>query len=133
MSFSYEQQIESIAALAASQTAETDRGGFPAKTLAAFAEAGFYGLVSSPEVGGHGLGMAAATYVVERLARECGSTAMIVCMHYAATAVIEAHGPLATRQAIAAGKHLSTLAFSEFGSRSHFWAPVGGPTAARSG
>ena len=25
---------------------------------------------------------------------------------------------------IAAGRHLSTLAFSEAGSRSHFWAPV---------
>ena len=32
---------------------------------------------------------------------------------------------------IAAGRHLSTLAFSEFGSRSHFWAPVS--TATREG
>lgn len=46
-------------------------------------------------------------------------------MHYAATAVIEAHGPRDVREAIAAGRHLSTLAFSEAGSRSHFWAPVG--------
>jgi alkylation response protein AidB-like acyl-CoA dehydrogenase len=30
---------------------------------------------------------------------------------------------------IAAGKHLSTLAFSEKGSRSHFWAPVSQATA----
>jgi alkylation response protein AidB-like acyl-CoA dehydrogenase len=29
-----------------------------------------------------------------------------------------------TLQEIAAGRHLSTLAFSEAGSRSHFWAPV---------
>ena len=28
------------------------------------------------------------------------------------------------RRAIAAGEHLSTLAFSESGSRSHFWAPL---------
>src|SRR6185503_11177697 len=27
-------------------------------------------------------------------------------------------------QEIAAGRHLSTLAFSEAGSRSHFWAPI---------
>jgi alkylation response protein AidB-like acyl-CoA dehydrogenase len=45
-------------------------------------------------------------------------------MHYAATAVIEAHGPRTVREEIAAGRHLSTLAFSENGSRSHFWAPV---------
>jgi alkylation response protein AidB-like acyl-CoA dehydrogenase len=45
-------------------------------------------------------------------------------MHYAAAAVIEAYGPREVRQAIASGRHLSSLAFSEAGSRSHFWAPV---------
>jgi alkylation response protein AidB-like acyl-CoA dehydrogenase len=49
---------------------------------------------------------------------------MVLCMHYAATAVIEAHGARSVREDIAAGRHLSTLAFSESGSRSHFWAPV---------
>jgi hypothetical protein len=34
-----------------------------------------------------------------------------------------------TRKALAAGKHLTTLAFSELGSRSHFWAPLGTATA----
>src|SRR6185436_17761772 len=56
--------------------------------------------------------------------RACGSTAMVVCMHYAATIVLEQHGPIDVRRAIAAGKHLTTLAFSEAGSRSQFWAPV---------
>ena len=51
-------------------------------------------------------------------------------MHYSATAVIEAHGPQDVREAIAAGHHLTTLAFSEAGSRSHFWAPLGTATAA---
>ena len=50
-------------------------------------------------------------------------------MHYSATAVIEEHGPDDVRRAIAAGGHLSTLAFSEAGSRSHFWAPLGTATA----
>ena len=54
---------------------------------------------------------------------------MVLCMHYAATAVIEAHGPRPGREAIAAGRHLSTLAFSEAGSRSHFWTPVSTATA----
>jgi alkylation response protein AidB-like acyl-CoA dehydrogenase len=33
------------------------------------------------------------------------------------------------RKAIAAGRHLTTLAFSEVGSRSHFWAPLSTATA----
>jgi alkylation response protein AidB-like acyl-CoA dehydrogenase len=44
--------------------------------------------------------------------------------------VIERHGPRDVREAIAAGRHLTTLAFSEQGSRSHFWAPVSTATAA---
>jgi isovaleryl-CoA dehydrogenase len=50
-------------------------------------------------------------------------------MHYAATAAIETLGPDDTRLAIASGQHLSTLAFSEVGSRSHFWTPLGTATA----
>jgi alkylation response protein AidB-like acyl-CoA dehydrogenase len=51
-------------------------------------------------------------------------------MHYSAAAVIEAaNGPREVREAIAAGKHLTTLAFSEAGSRSHFWVPVSTATA----
>jgi alkylation response protein AidB-like acyl-CoA dehydrogenase len=99
-------------------------GAFPRAAVKALGEARLLGLISSPEVGGMGQAHRAATLVVERLARECASTAMVICMHYAAAAVIEAHGPREIRQAIATGKHLSTLAFSEAGSRSHFWAPV---------
>jgi isovaleryl-CoA dehydrogenase len=105
-------------------------GRFPAESVKGLAEAGILGLTSGDEVGGGGQGLRAATVVVESLASTCGSTAMVVLMHFAATAVIEAHGPVSTRQAIAAGRHLSTLAFSETGSRSHFWAPLGSATAA---
>jgi isovaleryl-CoA dehydrogenase len=49
---------------------------------------------------------------------------MVVLMHYAAVALIQAHGPDTVRSDIGAGRHLSTLAFSEVGSRSHFWAPT---------
>lgn len=82
-----------------------------------------------PAAGGGSL--AAGADVIEDLARACGSTAMVVLMHYAATAVIEAYGPPPVRRAIAAGDHVSTLAFSEAGSRSHFWAPLS--TAAADG
>jgi alkylation response protein AidB-like acyl-CoA dehydrogenase len=54
---------------------------------------------------------------------------MVLLMHYAAVPVIEAHGPQDVRRAIARGEHLSSLAFSEIGSRSHFWAPLGTATA----
>jgi alkylation response protein AidB-like acyl-CoA dehydrogenase len=104
---------------------QVDREGqFPNSAVQALADAGLLGLVSAAEVGGRGQDLRAATEAVERLARHCASTAMVVCMHYAATAVLEAHGPPEVREAIATGGHLSTLAFSEAGSRSHFWAPL---------
>jgi alkylation response protein AidB-like acyl-CoA dehydrogenase len=109
---------------------EVDRAGtFPRAAVEALGRTGLLGLVSAREVGGRGEGLRAAAEVVERLAGVCGSTAMVVCMHYAAAAVIEAHGPREVREAIAAGGHLSTLAFSEAGSRSHFWAPVSSASA----
>ena len=53
---------------------------------------------------------------------------MIYLMHVCATQVIAAARTFSPREAVlrtaAAGGHLSTLAFSEKGSRSHFWAPV---------
>lgn len=104
---------------------EIDRtGAFPQAALRSLGEAGLLGLVSSRDVGGLGQSQRAATMVVERIAAACASTAMVVCMHYAGAAVIEAHGPQAIREAIAGGRHLTTLAFSEQGSRSHFWAPT---------
>jgi alkylation response protein AidB-like acyl-CoA dehydrogenase len=103
-------------------------GVFPQRSLAALSRAGLMGAVSAPEVGGLGLGFRGAAAIVGRLAADCGSTAMVVCMHYCGTAVLEAHAPRDVRAAAASGAHLSTLAFSEAGSRSHFWAPVGTAT-----
>ena len=99
-------------------------GTFPESSVRALAEAGYLGLLSSPDVGGQGGTLREAAETIEHLANACGSTAMVVLMHYAATATIEAHGPKEVRQAIGAGRHLSTLALSEAGSRSHFWAPL---------
>jgi len=119
-----------VASQVAPNAVDVDRSGaFPRANIDALANAGVLGILSASEVGGSALGLRAAADTTEQLARACGSTAMVVLMHYAATAVIEAHGPEETRRAIAAGKHLTTLAFSEAGSRSHFWAPLS--TAAR--
>ena len=69
--------------------------------------------------------------IVEQIAGACSSTAMVVLMHFSAVSVLEAHGPRDVREAVAEGRHLSTLAFSEAGTRSHFWSPAG--TAVRDG
>lgn len=114
----------------ASASAVDENGEFPCRSLDALGESGFLGLISAPEVGGSGESHRAAAIVVEKLASACASTAMIVCMHYAGTAVIEKYGSSQSRKAIADGKHLTTLAFSESGSRSQFWAPTS--TAQRS-
>lgn len=111
---------------------ETDRSAaFPRQAIDELARTGCLGLISATDVGGMGLGLRAAADAVGRIAEHCASTAMVVCMHYAATGVIEAHGPRDLRQAAASGRTLATLAFSEAGSRSHFWAPVS--SAARAG
>ena len=117
---------EVIAEVVAPNAAEVDaEGTFPRAGITALGRRHLLGLLSSTDVGGLGLGLGDAAQVVRRLAASCGSTAMVVAMHYSAVAVIEAHGPEDVRRAIAHGEHLSTLAFSETGSRSQFWAPLG--------
>lgn len=100
-------------------------GAFPEESIRALAGGGLLGAVSSPEAGGLGLGFRGAAAIVRRIAEECGSTAMVVCMHFSGVAVLEAHASLEVRRAAARGDHLSTLAFSEAESRSHFWAAMG--------
>ena len=117
-----ERVITDVVAPAATST--DDLGVFPLPAVKALGQAGVLGLTASPDVGGGGGGMREAAEVVERLAGVCGSTAMVVLMHYAATATIEALGPKDVRQAIGEGGHLTTLAFSEAGSRAQFWTPV---------
>ena len=120
----------SIAAeVAGPHAAEVDaQGRFPGEAMRALAERGLYGLCLPKAVGGQGEGMRAFAGVADELAAACGSTAMVYVMHVCAAQAIAASPTLAGRDAllkeIAAGKHLTTLAFSESGSRSQFWAPV---------
>jgi alkylation response protein AidB-like acyl-CoA dehydrogenase len=68
--------------------------------------------------------------VIAALAEADASVAMVYLMHTLGAAAISAARPSARSalmpilKEVAAGRHLSTLAFSEAGSRSHFWAPV---------
>ena len=122
----YESTLERVCATSVAPTAAAvDRdGAFPTESIRALASAGLLGALSSAESGGLALGLPGAARIVRRVAEECGSTAMVAVMHYCGTAVLEAYAPGEVRSAAASGAHLSTLAFSEAGSRSHFWAPV---------
>ena len=101
---------------------------FPRETIDALAAGGFFGLCLPPEVNGAGHPPRVFAAVVEELAQACPSSAMIYVMHVSATAAIATSETLADRvdllEAIAAGKQLATLAISEKGSRSQFWAAV---------
>jgi alkylation response protein AidB-like acyl-CoA dehydrogenase len=112
--------VETIGPSAASVDRE---GSFPAESIQALASAGLLGALSASKVGGLELGLAGAARIVRRVAEDCGSTAMVLTMHYSGVAVLEAYAGESVRREIASGRHLSTVAFSESGSRSHFWAP----------
>ena len=79
-----------VTEIIAPAAAEIDRSGaFPRAAMEALGRAGLLGLVSAAEVGGLGQGHRAATLVMERVAQACASTSMVLCMHYAAAAVID--------------------------------------------
>ena len=121
----YDASLERACATIAEHATTVDRDGtFPTTSVNALKAAGLLGAISAPEVGGLGLGLPGASRIVRRVAEECGSTAMVLTMHYCGTAVLEAHAAAEIRRAAASGDHFSTLAFSESGSRSHFWSPV---------
>jgi len=117
---------QEVALPAAAEVDEQAR--FPAESLRALGEAGLLGLCIDGEFGGRGQGPRTFAAVTEEIAQGCPSTAMIYVMHVSAAQALAASGVWGNRgvvlKDVAAGKHLTTLAFSERGSRSQFWAPV---------
>src|SRR5690242_18181123 len=108
----------------APRAAQNDKEGrFPTEAVAALGERGLLGLTVPAQYGGLGLGPRAFAEVTAALAEADPSVAMIYTMHVSATAVILGAQPPRAEllEAIAGGRHLSTLALSESGSRSHFW------------
>jgi alkylation response protein AidB-like acyl-CoA dehydrogenase len=103
-------------------------GRFSTEAVEALGHAGLLGLMLPADIGGVGLGPRTFAAVTATLAEADASVAMVYLMHICATATIAAArqgaGVAPVLKAIGAGGHLSTLAFSEAGSRSHFWAPV---------
>lgn len=109
--------------------ANVDRdAAFPAANIEALGKEGLLGLTVDAAHGGLGAPPRVFAAVAEELATACPSTAMIYVMHVAAQQAIASSSSLEKKddllRDIAAGKHLTTLAFSEKGSRSQFWAPV---------
>lgn len=109
--------------------AKNDKEGrFSTEAVAALGSAGLLALVVPAEAGGAGLGPRAFAEVTATLAEADASVAMVYMMHVCGTMtlVTGARSPAAKAILgdIGRGKHLTTLAFSEKGSRSHFWAPV---------
>lgn len=103
-----------------------ERSRFPSESLAALGEAGLFGLTVPTEFGGEGQSLRVAVAVIDQLSQRCASTAMVYLMHVCGITAYLA-SPDRTKAALRAaakGEHLSTLAWSERGSRSHFWAPV---------
>lgn len=105
-------------------------GQFSTEAVQALGESGLLGLLLPEDISGAGLGPRTFAVVTATLAEADASVAMVYLMHILGTTTISAARPSANGaltpllQDIAAGRHLSTLAFSEAGSRSHFWAPL---------
>ena len=99
---------------------------FPRQSIAALGEAGLLGLTIPLAYGGLGHDMRTMAATLDTVAQRCASTAMVYLMHLCGVACYVT-APDKTGKILreaAAGRHLSTLAFSEQGSRSHFWAPI---------
>lgn len=117
------------AAVLAPAAAKNDKdASFSTEAVDALGMAGLLGLLVPNDVGGAALGPRALSDVTASLAEADASVAMVFLMHCAASATIAA-APRTARleqvlRDIGAGRHLTTLALSESGSRSHFWAPV---------
>jgi alkylation response protein AidB-like acyl-CoA dehydrogenase len=114
--------------LAANAALHDRAGSFSAEAIDSISRAGLFGMMLPAALGGAGLGPRTLSAVIANFAEADASVAMVFLMHWCASATIASARPAAavedTLKEISAGRHLTTLAFSESGSRSHFWAPV---------
>src|SRR5260370_10813085 len=109
--------------------AQNDKAGrFSTEAVDALGREELLGLMVPTEAGGSGLGPRTFAAVIATVAEADASVAMVYLMHVLAAATIAAARPGAavapTLQEIAWGLHLTTLAFSQSCSPSHFWAPI---------
>jgi alkylation response protein AidB-like acyl-CoA dehydrogenase len=114
----------------APRAAENDKQArFSTEAVRALGETGLLAVSVPAELGGAGLGPRTFAEVVPILAEADASVGMVYVMHLCATQCYVAGAArsdlaIASLREIGKGRHLATLAFSEKGSRSHFWAPL---------
>ncbi|CAA9486284.1 MAG: hypothetical protein AVDCRST_MAG69-1081, partial [uncultured Solirubrobacteraceae bacterium] len=121
--------VEAIAAEAASVDAE---GRFPRASVDELARAGAMGVGLPESLGGAGGGPVDFVEIVQQVAGACAATGMVYVMHVVGAQTLLAgssDAPAGSPRgealaAMAAGRHLTTLAYSDRGSRGHFWAQV---------
>ncbi|MCJ0873856.1 acyl-CoA dehydrogenase family protein [Streptomyces sp. AP-93] len=131
--------LHPVLATAAEHAPAVDADGrFPTEAVSALIGSGLMGLTLPEQEGGLGGGPQEFARATAALAGACGSTAMVYLMHVSAAMTVMSAPPRAlpsVLRGLAGGQTLATLAFSEPGSRSHFWAPIsqakrnGGPDA----
>ena len=123
--------LEIASRVLAPSAGQNDKAGrFSTEAVESLGESGLLGLLLPMDFGGAGLGPRTFAVVTATLAEADASVAMVYLMHVLGAAMISAARPSAAQavtpvlRQIGAGRHLTTLAISEAGSRSHFWAPV---------
>jgi alkylation response protein AidB-like acyl-CoA dehydrogenase len=123
-----DERLAPVLDVAREHAPEVDADGtFPKAAMDALRASGLMGLTLPSEVGGLGAGPVEFVETVSALASACGSSSLVYLMHVSAATVVAAAPPPGLPEApakLATGDLLGTLAFSERGSRSHFWAPV---------
>jgi alkylation response protein AidB-like acyl-CoA dehydrogenase len=132
--------IQTLAAVADKHVAPhaagiDERAEFVRDSIAALGQHGYLGLTVPTQFGGMGEGIRTTAASLDEIAQRCASTAMVYLMHLCGVACYGAASDKTEPwlRAAAKGTHLSTLAFSEVGSRSHFWAPVSRAAAVNGG
>lgn len=122
------ERVESVVAVAEESAREVDAEAmFPTAAVTALKESGLLGLTLPEDLGGLGCGPHELVDTISSLAAACGSTAMVYLMHVSAAMTVAVAPPSGLPRllpGLASGDVLASLAFSEPGSRSHFWAPV---------
>jgi alkylation response protein AidB-like acyl-CoA dehydrogenase len=122
------QELAAVLKVARDNASQVDReAAFPLAAVDALRGSGLLGLTLPADVGGMGAGPGDFADVLTQLAAACGSTAMVYLMHVSAAMAVAAAPPPGRPDLLprlANGDLLATLALSEAGSRSHFWAPV---------
>jgi isovaleryl-CoA dehydrogenase len=114
---------ERIAPLAAA--VDRDRS-FPDASIRALAELGALGLLVPEQFGGEGGGLAELVGACEAVGGACASSGMVFLMHSVTAATIAVGGGERAAEyleAMATGRKVGTLAFSERGTGAHFYAP----------